>query len=123
MHDTVLTSFQAILVGSSEKFWKNHLDKIAQAYCCRLDKMKIENKHILRIVGDNAEIAAVSLREILRDPPSHLVICIEEKFRWNFPHEYVCGFVCVFVCVCVCVCARARARVCKCELACACVWG
>ena len=119
MHDTVLTSFQAILVGSSEKFWKNHLDKIAQAYCCRLDKMKIENKHILRIVGDNAEIAAVSLREILRDPPSHLVICIEEKFRWNFPHEYVCGFVCV----CVCMCARARVCVCERELACACVWG
>jgi len=117
VHGVQLTSFQAKLVGTSEKLWKNHLDTIAQAYCCRLDKIEIEHEHIMRIVGHNAEIAAVKVREILRDPPSDLVTCVEEKFRWNFPHVYVC--VCssaclpvLCVCMCVCVCVRARLRTC-----------
>ena len=76
-HDVQLTSLQAKLVGSSKKLWKIHLDKIAQTYCCRM----IEHEQILRIVGDNAEIAALSLKKILDDPPSDLVTRVQEKFR------------------------------------------
>ena len=79
-----LDPFQACLVAESAKLWSEHLHKMANLYCCRLQRAMSGDCEGLRITGEGEE--AQMLKEDIYEllyihPPKDIVSCDRTQFR------------------------------------------